>query len=38
MGEIKYVYLVLPENLKGMGCLEDLGLEDRLILQWVLEN
>jgi hypothetical protein len=36
MGEMRNVYTILFESLKGRDYLEDLGLDDRLTLKWIL--
>jgi hypothetical protein len=38
MGEARNVNKILSENLKGRGHLEDLGIDCRMILDWILEK
>jgi hypothetical protein len=39
MGEMRNAYNILvPKNLKGREHLEDLGVDGRIILEWVLEG
>jgi hypothetical protein len=36
MGEIRNAYKVLVENLKGRDHSEDVGIDGRIILEWIL--
>jgi len=36
LGEMKNAYEILVKNLKGGGHLEDVGLDEKMILQWIL--
>jgi hypothetical protein len=38
MGEIRNKYKILVENLRGTGHSEELGIDTRIILEWILEK
>jgi hypothetical protein len=36
MGEMRNAYTILVENLKGRDHSEDLGVDGKIILEWIL--
>jgi hypothetical protein len=38
MGEMKNEYKILVENLNARDHLEDIGVDGRIILKWILEK
>jgi len=38
MGEMRNTYKISSENLKGRDHSEDLGVDRRIILEWMLEK
>jgi hypothetical protein len=38
VGEVRNAYRFWSDNLKGRDHLEDLGVDGRIILEWILEK